>query len=288
MRLELVDLDQPRAGYRRFISSWVFEREGRNYLVDPGPPSTIPHLLAELARRGITRLDGFLLTHIHIDHGGGAAHLREAFPGAWVYAHASGHPHLVAPQRLWEGSLSVLGEVAQLFGPPAPLPAEALVGEGTLADLGIEVIATPGHAPHHVSFAVEDVLFAGEALGTHQRQSAPYLRPATPPRFFPEVALASIARLSHRSGQVAFAHYGLARNPAVWAARAREQIERWMEWARETAPYEDWERRFRAKVLADDPYCGGERHAELPPDIRERELTFLGNTLRGMHGAVTG
>ncbi|MBN2799661.1 MAG: MBL fold metallo-hydrolase [Deltaproteobacteria bacterium] len=288
MRLDLVDLDQDRLGYTRFISSWVIRDGGRTLVVDPGPPSTIPHLRGALAALGVVRVDGVLLTHIHIDHGGGAAHLVQDHPGAWVYCHESGRRHLVSPERLWQGSLTVLRDVARMFGPPAPLPAERLVDEAALAALGIEVIPTPGHAVHHVAFQVQDVLFAGEALGTHQRLSTgqPYLRPATPPRFLPEVALASIARLAGREGRVAFAHYGLSEDPALWAARATAQIHRWMTWARQTAQREDWEPAFRALVLAEDPYCGGAQHLALSPAVRERELNFLGNTLRGMHGAA--
>jgi len=47
--LTCIDLDQPdHEGFRRFISSWLYRDKRLGFLVDPGPLSTIPHLLAEL------------------------------------------------------------------------------------------------------------------------------------------------------------------------------------------------------------------------------------------------
>ena len=71
-KLSCIDLDQPSLeGFRKFISCWLYQDETLTFVVDPGPLSTIPKLLAELQAKQVENLDYILLTHIHIDHAGG-------------------------------------------------------------------------------------------------------------------------------------------------------------------------------------------------------------------------
>jgi glyoxylase-like metal-dependent hydrolase (beta-lactamase superfamily II) len=109
------------AGFHHFISSWFFvDRTGRRILVDPGPAGTIPLLLDKLS--SVTDgVDLVLLTHIHLDHSGGIGQLCEQYGGSAVAAHPKAMRHLVDPRRLWSSSLEVLGDVAEMFGEPAPL-----------------------------------------------------------------------------------------------------------------------------------------------------------------------
>ena len=73
--LYIVDLDQPLEGFYNFLNSWVYRRDGLTILVDPGPRSTIPVLVKALKDLDIKKLDYILLTHIHIDHAGGAGQI---------------------------------------------------------------------------------------------------------------------------------------------------------------------------------------------------------------------
>jgi len=287
--LHLVDLDQPRPGYRRFISTWVHHGSGSTYLVDPGPASTVPHLLERLAELGVEQLDLVLLTHIHLDHGGGTAEVLDAFPEARVFCHRRGVPHLVDPSRLWRGSVQVLGDVAQLYGPPAAVAPERLASCGQLERHGIEVLPTPGHASHHLCFLHQGRLFAGEALGTTLSlpSGSPYLRQAAPPPFRPDTYLASIdllAALDPEPQLTLFAHHGSAAGCSSWARRARSQLQGWVSWI-SSRGLDDRER-FVDLVLDQDPWCGGELHAELDDDIQARERHFLGNAFDGIASAL--
>jgi len=275
--LHLIDLDQPRPGFRRFISSWVLQREdGRHILVDPGPRSSVDVLLSALADRDVHDVSLILLTHVHLDHAGGIGEVVRAFPAARVWVHPDGAPHLVDPRRLWKGSLQILGEVAQMYGEPTAVPADRLVGEAFLVDEGIRVIPTPGHAPHHACFVVDDVLFVGEALGA---RLGSYMRAATPPRWSAPIHLASIDRLDaldREPPRIAFAHHGEHRDLLTCVDEARRQIRTWIAWAREDPDG------LLTRILAQDPWCGGAAFAALDADVQERERYFLSNSVAGV------
>lgn len=304
--LHLIDLDQPLPGQRRFISCWARVDGPVTYVVDPGPPRSADRLVEELRALGLRRLDFVLLTHVHLDHGGATAAVVAAFPGARVVCHASGRPHLLDPARLWAGSRQVLGVKAEVYGEPRPVPAAAMVDERTAAARGLVMIPTPGHASHHVAFRDGDDLFIGEAAGTFAAlDGGPgaddyYLRPATPPRFRPEVAQASLDRLlslSPSPRRLRFAHHGwFDGNVRGLLAIARDQIDLWLEACRQelaarrglphTEPGDEDEllAAIAGRVCENDVhYARGDR---LPADIRERERDFTRQSLRGMLGAL--
>lgn len=291
--LKLIDLDQKIEGYRKFLSCWAYLGDGLTFVVDPGPLSTTPHLIETLKQHGIERLDYILLTHIHLDHGGGTHEVLRAFPDARVYCHEIGRKHLAHPEKLWQGSKQVLGNVAEIYGKPESLPEKCLIDEQELINRGIVPISTPGHAPHHVAFQVDDILFAGEAIGTRLDlpSGKPYLRPATPPRFILDEALRSLdalLALTPEPKRTAFAHYGLVPDGFKWCNRAKKQLEIWIESIRELwkESSEDLEHRLYLRLMEIDPYYGQGRFEELPDDIRKRERHFLGNTLDGMLGYI--
>ena len=120
--LTLIDLDQPLIGQRRFISCWLSRQPELSFIVDPGPPATAAALVDHLRALGVEQLDLILLTHVHLDHAGATAAVLKAFPTARVVVHVRGRPHLLAPQRLWEGSQRVLGRTATVYGEPAAVP----------------------------------------------------------------------------------------------------------------------------------------------------------------------
>lgn len=302
--LHLIDLDQPLPGQRRFISCWARVDGALTYVVDPGPPGTAEVLLEALRELGLSRLDLVLLTHVHLDHGGCTARLLEAWPGAKVVCHPAGRPHLLDPGKLWAGSQRVLGAKADVYGEPRPVPPDALADEIAATARGLEVIPTPGHAPHHVAFRDGDDLFVGEAAGTFSTLGqgpdgeAYYLRPATPPRFCPAVAQASLDRLlalEPLPRRLCFAHHGgFTGDVRGLLLAARGQIDLWLEACRQARavrrglPHTESgsEDELFAAVTGlvrrtDRHYARGQA---LPPDIREREREFTHQSLRGMLG----
>ena len=285
--LTLVDLDQPTLeGFREFIGAWVVRGPDSTLVVDPGPASTIPVLLDALATRGIRQVDGVLLTHIHIDHAGGAGLLLDRFPTARALCHPKGIPHLVDPEKLWEGSRKVLGKIAEAYGPIAPVP-EDRIGFAARCDIGgltVEAFDTPGHAAHHLCYRVGDVLFAGEVAGIGlDTPEGPYRRPATPPRFQHEVSRTSLdAAAALPARCVCLGHRGQVKAPAPFFAAARDQLDHWVTVARRhlEAGSDPWQEAVVAELLATDPLFA--RLCTQPPDVKARERYFIGNALQGM------
>jgi glyoxylase-like metal-dependent hydrolase (beta-lactamase superfamily II) len=283
--LTCIDLDQPTLeGFRQFISAWLYRTDGHTLLIDPGPLSTIPHLLEQLRRQRVDRLDFILLTHIHIDHAGGTGALLKEFPQARIICHPEGVRHLVAPEKLWQGSQKVLGSLATTYGPIVPVPPDSIAFTEEIGSTGGRAYLTPGHAPHHLCFLFRDLLFAGEVAGV--RCDVPggiYMRPAPPPRFIKEVALASLQQMiALAPRRMVFAHYGLVENALEHLHIGQRQLHFWVEGVRACLAVEESRREVATFdwLLERDPQL--RNIGKLPADIRSREQTFLCNTLRGM------
>jgi glyoxylase-like metal-dependent hydrolase (beta-lactamase superfamily II) len=286
-----INLTPPIDGFEDFISAWLVMGPPPA-LVDVGPAATGPQLLRALEALGIARLDYLLLTHIHLDHAGAAGRIAARFPAAKVVCHPKAIPHLVDPTRLWEGSRKVLGALADAYGPIAPLPAERLVSADGFAEEGLEAVPTPGHAVHHVSFFSPAALFAGEACGVHYTLAGgrEYMRPATPPAFFMDTALASIDALIARApGPMVVGHFGMKPDGLALLRRHRAQLlfwERWMNARTGAFAPEEAVERCAQGLLAEDPLLGA--FGLFPEPARERERYFLKNSISGFLGWVAG
>ncbi|MDA8403058.1 MAG: MBL fold metallo-hydrolase [Desulfobacteraceae bacterium] len=283
--LDLIDLDVPALGYTRFISAWLYQGREGNFLVDPGPACTVQTLFDALDRHGVRRLSWIFLTHIHMDHSGGIGHVIQRFPEAKVVCHEKAVPHLMAPGRLWEGSLKILGDVAVAYGKMLPIPAESIMTlEMIPFEDGVHVIPAPGHAAHHQCFAGKDFLFCGEVFGIfYELQDGFYLRPATPPVFVLEDCLTSMDAVApFLDRPLCFSHYGRWENGPEILSAARNQLLLWVDVVRRhriNQAQPDMQTIIDDLATTDPVYA---RRNRLPAQIRKRENYFSVNTIRGM------
>lgn len=182
------------------------------------------------------RLDFIFVTHVHLDHAGGAGVLALEHPEATVVAHPRAVRHLVDPSRLVEGVRAASQDMFPLYGAPLPIPENRLhaADDGEVFDLGggleIQAVHAPGHAPHHVCFFERNdrVLFSGDALGHHD---VPVLLPLTvPPRFDRTAGFETLDRLRALDpAWIAFTHYGLAEDGVRRIDTYAEELEAWLE-----------------------------------------------------------
>ncbi len=282
--LYLIGLEQKIEKFGTFIGSWIYDGKEK-FLVDAGPRASVDQLLEGLASLRIKKLDFILLTHIHIDHAGGTGVLVSRFPESKVICHESGIPHLINPRKLWEGSKKVLGDLALKYGEIEPVPEAHILSPDEFKKEGFQVIKTPGHAAHHMSFVYQDYLFAGEAGGVYidlGRQI--YLRPATPPKFILEEAVGSINKLLDVGAQeICYAHFGIHPDAKGMLRRYRSQLYLWRDVIAEQMRRSnggDLFDRSMAVLLERDELV--KPFKDLREGEKEREVYFIKNGIQGI------
>jgi len=185
-----------------FVAAYLIEDEGRAAFVDTGCYLSVPALLATLDDKNIKRenVDYILLTHIHLDHAGGAGELIKHLPNAKVYVHEYGANHLIDPSKLRAGVIDVYGELffKQFLGDLIPTPKDKVITakDGDVITLGtrsLKFVDSPGHARHHVCIWDEKSqgIFSGDTLGVSYRefdtdQGELIFPPTTPVQFDPD------------------------------------------------------------------------------------------------------
>jgi glyoxylase-like metal-dependent hydrolase (beta-lactamase superfamily II) len=216
--------------------------DGRAAVIDTGTSHAVPHVMAALKARGIAaaQVDYVILTHVHLDHAGGAGQLMARFPNARLTVHPRGARHIIDPSRLRAATVSIYGEeeTRRLYGEILPVPRERVLEtpEGaTLRLAGRELLCldAPGHARHHVVLrdAVTGHFFAGDTFGISYREldqdGRQFSFPTTSPSQFDPPALhRSIERmLSYGPGTLYVTHFGRLTDLTALAADLHRLID---------------------------------------------------------------
>ncbi len=195
----------------RFDAAYLVVEDGRGALIDCGTNHSLPRLLAALAQAGLAPedVDWLILTHVHLDHAGGAGELMARLPHARLVVHPRGARHMIDPSKLWAGAMAVYGEaeMRRSYGALKPVPADRLVEapDGHKVDLAgrtLRCLDTPGHAKHHNAILDErsGCIFSGDTFGLSYREfdsaNGPFVIPTTTPvQFDPGALHGSIRRL---------------------------------------------------------------------------------------------
>lgn len=268
--------------------------DGRAAFVDTGAGPAASRLLAALDEIGIAReqVDYLFLTHVHLDHAGGAGQLMQALPNARAVLHPRGAPHLIDPTRLIAGSIQVYGEALyrQLYGELIPIPAERVIvaDDGQRLQLGrrtFEFVDAPGHARHHhcpVDLDHREV-YSGDSFGICYREfdtdRGPFMLPTTTPvQFEPEVLHATIDRLmGYQPERIFQTHFGPVTDLERLAGDLHAALRELVRIARAHAAAPDRRKKieqemfdyFNAK-LDEHGYAGdlARRHAFIDDDVR--------------------
>ena len=198
---------------------------GRVALVDSGCNDSIPNALQALdeLRVSVDSVDYVMLSHIHLDHAGGAGTMMKLFPNARLVVHPRGAWHMAKPARLMESVATVYGieETRRLYGEVLPIDASRII-EAThetsidLAGRKLLCLDAPGHAKHHIAIvdSKSGHIFSGDIFGlsypeldTDGRQ---FVFPTTTPvQFDPQAMHASIEMLmSYRPQAIYLTHFG--------------------------------------------------------------------------------
>ncbi len=226
---------------REGVAACYLLRDGdRAAFVETNTAAAVPRLLRALEAEGLSpeQVELVVVTHVHLDHAGGAGALMRHLPNAVLLAHPKAAPHLVDPSRIRKGAAEVYGErrFLELYGELVPVPEARVraMADGEVLSLGARPLVflhTPGHANHH--FCVHDpagsAVFTGDAFGILYpalQRNGPLAFPSTTPTDFDaDLALATVDRVVATGAERVFpTHMGEHRDLPLLAEQLRRQL----------------------------------------------------------------
>ncbi len=233
--IDLFDLGWPKR-----TGSYVIMGE-QPTIIETGPSPSIGHLLNGIRQLGLHPHDirNVIVTHIHLDHAGGAGLLLRECPNAQLIVHPKGAYHLVNPEKLIRGARAVYGErFDELFDPIVPVPEERvrIMADGETLPIGpnriLQFFDTPGHANHHFSIfdSQSRGVFTGDTAGIQYVQTEDcgfifYLPTTSPNQFHPDAMKQSIEKIRGLNpDKIYFGHYG-----GTAEIGCLDSIESWLE-----------------------------------------------------------
>jgi hydroxyacylglutathione hydrolase len=231
---------------QEFDAIHLIVEEGRVAIIDTGTQYSVPYVLEALKALGLgpEAVDFIILTHVHLDHAGGAGALLAQCPKAKVTVHPRGARHMADPSKLWEAVCQVYSpEVARRdYGGLTPIDASRIIetpegSEISLAGRRIVFWDAPGHAKHHV-FIVDtqsQSVFTGDTFGISYRDldtaQGPYIfASCTPSQFDPQAMKASVKRVMQSAPRAVYlTHYAELRTVQEAGQFLLGQIDRYLE-----------------------------------------------------------
>ena len=255
----------------RFDAAYLVVENGHAAFIDCGTNYAVPRMLAALDANGLVpeQVDWLILTHVHLDHAGGAGALMAKLPNAKLVVHPRGARHMIDPSKLWTSASAVYGEdvMEKTYGRLVPIPAARVVEahDNHVVDLAgrqLVCLETPGHARHHntIHDVRSNVCFTGDVFGLSYRDfdtaKGAFILPTTSPvQFDPEALHASIRRLvALKPAGLYLTHFGRIDDVARLADDLHVQIDAMVAIAKahHTAP----DRHIAIKQALTDLYAG--------------------------------
>ena len=264
------------SGYFRdeFDAVHLIVEKGRVAVIDTSTNYTVPRILDSIRALGLgpEHVDWILLTHVHLDHAGGAGLLAQHCPNAKVTVHPRGKRHMVDPSKLFAAVCEVYGDemAKREYGTLVPIPEGRIVEttEGSHVELAgriIEFWDSPGHAKHHVY--IRDLktnsFFTGDTFGISYRDfdtahGAYCFVTSSPSQFMPEDFKQSVRRLIAAKPQYVYlTHYAQLGDVARHGEFLLQQTDRYIE------------------IALRHENAGGERAARIRQDLQDLMLTDL-------------
>jgi len=237
-------------------ASHLIIEDGRAAFVDTGTNSSVPLLIDALHQQNldVSEVDYVFLTHIHLDHAGGAGLLMQELPNAACVVHPRGLAHMIDPTRLIAGTEAVYGaaETREMYGDIQPIDEARCVAptDEQWFDLNgrkMQALYTEGHALHH--YCLNDPascgVFTGDSFGVSYREldtaAGEVVFPtSTPTHFDPDAAHASVDRImACQPKQLYLTHYSRVRNLDRLARDMHSGIDAYVEMALANKDAED-------------------------------------------------
>jgi glyoxylase-like metal-dependent hydrolase (beta-lactamase superfamily II) len=235
--MKLLDLNF--LGLPNTIGSYLIESSAHKILIETGPASVLPVLKQQLEKNklSLNEISDIFLTHIHLDHSGGAWAFAQE--GAQIYVHPKGVKHLVNPEKLIASASMIYGDnMERLWGEIKGINHSNVMGvenekEIKINDLIFKAHHTPGHANHHITWALDDLLFTGDVAGVKMVKSGPVIPPCPPPDIDIPLWQNSIKTLRNLNPKkLCLTHFGEILDWKNHLDELEERLLNWVEWLR--------------------------------------------------------
>lgn len=251
----------------QMAACYLLETDTALAVVETGNNRSAERILAVIGQRGrrADEVSHVIVTHVHLDHAGGAGLLMKQLPDARLVVHPRGVRHMIDPSRLEASARAVYGdeEYEAQHGALHPVPEERIVvmEDGGSLQVGkrtLRFMDTPGHARHH--FCVWDELsrgwFSGDTFGISYREldsaAGPFIFPTTTPiQFDPPALLESIAALMEREPENMYlTHFGRVRDLRRLADDMAEAIGKFVQWGEAFASHPQRRERIEEAMMS--------------------------------------
>lgn len=288
----------------QLAAAYLREEGGEVAFIETNTAHSVPRLLAALKAEGLSpeQVKYVVITHVHLDHAGGASALMRACPHATLLAHPRAARHAIDPTKLVASARQVYGEEAfeKLYGQIEAIDGKRVrsLEDGETVTLGgatLRFLHTRGHANHH--FVVHDearqVVFTGDAFGLcypQLQRAQRFAYPSTSPTDFDGPAAIEVVKrvMGLKPKAVALTHFGLFEDVDVIG----EQLVRWLElstkWADEGRASGDelgtLEQRFKRQL--DQEFEKAAARSGLKLTEQDRQLIRFDAELNGQGLAV--
>jgi glyoxylase-like metal-dependent hydrolase (beta-lactamase superfamily II) len=240
----------------QMAACYLLETDNAVALIEVGNNDSADRIIHVLESRGrsVDEVSHVIVTHVHLDHAGGAGELMQRLPNATLVAHPRAARHLIDPSRLEASARAVYGdeEFDAQHGTLKPVPEERVIimDEGDSLSVGerpLSFMDSPGHARHHFCIWDETTRgwFTGDTFGISYRDldsaNGHFIFPTTTPvQFDPPALIASIDRMMEKSPRNMYlTHFGRVQDVVRLAEEMKAAVRQFVRFAEDSAGSED-------------------------------------------------
>jgi glyoxylase-like metal-dependent hydrolase (beta-lactamase superfamily II) len=251
----------------QMAACYLLETDSAIAVIETGNAASPERILKVVERRGRRpeEISHVIVTHVHLDHAGGAGTLLKRLPQAMLVAHPYASRHLIDPSKLEASARAVYGDekFEEMYGTLVPVPSERVLvmEDGDTLDVGqrrLEFMDAPGHARHHFTVWDEQTRgwFTGDTFGLSYREldtdNGAFLFPTTTPiQFDPPALIASVDRMMEKLPKSMYlTHFGRVRDVERLAGDMRDGVRWFVELAERFEKSDDRTRRIEEAMMS--------------------------------------
>ena len=272
----------------QMAACYLLETDSAVAVIEVGNNDSTDRILKVLSSRGrqAAEVSHVIVTHVHLDHAGGAGKLMQRLPNATLAVHPRGARHLIDPSRLEASARAVYGdaEFDEMYGSLMPVPEDRVIvmEEGDNLEVGkrpLFFIDTPGHARHHFCIWDEQTRgwFTGDTFGISYREldteNGPFVFPtSTPIQFDPPALIASMNRMMEKQPENMYlTHFGRVQDVQRLAGEMISSVEQFATFGEQFDGDENRQQGIRSAMM-DWLMARARRHGVAYSDDKLREV----------------